>query len=201
MFEICDIPIVSFCYLLNIYFIRCELRDPAGQAYSDICWNPDQGLNIVTASGDDKNPVLKLWDLRSSTSLPLATLSGHSEGILSCSWCPTNPSWLMSCGKDNRTIVWDLFSLQPVFDLPSDVSHNQQAKYTDSSQERSADDGFGGGGLGTAVGQRRYHVAWSPCLPAIMSACTFDRRIQFVSMSGARSKNGKHTWYIAYMDE
>lgn len=41
-----------------------------------------------SASGDDNNPVLKLWDLRSSTTVPLATLAGHTEGILSVAWCP-----------------------------------------------------------------------------------------------------------------
>ena len=64
----------------NLFF-RCELRDPSGGCVSDVAWNPDQGLHLVTASGEDKNPVLKLWDLRSSTSLPLATLQGHTEGI------------------------------------------------------------------------------------------------------------------------
>ena len=59
---------------------RCELRDPSGGTIADVAWNPDQGLHLVTASGDDRNPVLKLWDLRSSTSLPLATLQGHTEG-------------------------------------------------------------------------------------------------------------------------
>ncbi|CAN0407731.1 unnamed protein product, partial [Hapterophycus canaliculatus] len=44
------------------------------------------------ASGDDNNPVLKLWDLRSSTTLPLATLSGHTEGVLSVAWCPYGES-------------------------------------------------------------------------------------------------------------
>jgi WD40 repeat protein len=48
---------------------------------SDVAWNPDQGLHLVTSSGDDKNPVLKLWDLRSSTSLPLATLQGKESII------------------------------------------------------------------------------------------------------------------------
>lgn len=76
-----------------------------GSSISDIAWHPDQGLNIVTASGDDKNPVIKLWDLRSSASLPLATLQGHTEGILSVSWCPNDPSLLLSCGKDNRTMM------------------------------------------------------------------------------------------------
>lgn len=30
----------------------------------------------------------------------------------------TDASLLMSCAKDNRTLLWDLFSLQPVFELP-----------------------------------------------------------------------------------
>jgi protein transport protein SEC31 len=29
-----------------------ELRDPTGAATSDIAWNPDQGLHMVTASAD-----------------------------------------------------------------------------------------------------------------------------------------------------
>ncbi|CAN0577712.1 unnamed protein product, partial [Ectocarpus sp. 12 AP-2014] len=66
----------------------CELRDPNRAPITDVAWNPDQGQHLVTASGDDNNPVLKLWDLRSSTTLPLATLSGHSEGVLSVAWCP-----------------------------------------------------------------------------------------------------------------
>ena len=47
---------------------------------ADVAWNPDQGLHLVTASGDDKNPVIKLWDLRTSTSLPLATMQGKFWG-------------------------------------------------------------------------------------------------------------------------
>lgn len=127
----------------------CELRDPSGCSVSDIAWNPDQGLHLVTAGGDDKNPVIKLWDLRSSTSLPLATLQGHREGILSISWCPNDPSLLLSCGKDNRTMLWDLFNLQPVYDLPSGgVANEEKAAATGGS-----DNMFGG--LTSAVGNRR----------------------------------------------
>jgi protein transport protein SEC31 len=160
----------------------CELRDPMGGCVADVAWNPDQGLHLVTASGDDRNPVLKLWDLRSSTSLPLATLQGHTEGILSVSWCPNDPSLLLSCGKDNKTMLWDLFHLQPVYDLPT----SQQSPTTDAT------DGNGiFGGLASSAGQRRYHVAWSPCLPAVASACSFDRRVQFYSMHGAKSRLGR----------
>lgn len=160
----------------------CELRDPSGCAVSDIAWNPDQGLHLVTAGGDDKNPVLKLWDLRSSTSLPLATLQGHTEGILSVSWCPNDSSLLLSCGKDNRTMLWDLFNLQPVYDLPSGGVEHQA---TDPHEQEMF------GGLASAVGNRRYHVKWSPCLPAVISTCSFDRSVQVYSLSGARSKLGR----------
>jgi len=161
----------------------CELRDPSGGCVSDLAWNPDQGLHIVTASGDDKNPVIKLWDLRSSTSLPLATLQGHKEGVLSLSWCPTDASLLLSCGKDNRTILWDLFHLQPVYDLPSADADEEPNAESESSRLF--------GGLASSAGQRRYHVSWSPCLPGVVSASSFDRRVQFFSMIGAKSRVGR----------
>ena len=75
----------------------CELRgETAGQAVSDIAWNPTQGLHLLTASADDRNPFIKIWDLRASTSMPLATLSGHQAGILSVAWCPHDEHLLLS---------------------------------------------------------------------------------------------------------
>ena len=47
------------------------------------------------------------------------------------------------------------------------------------------------GGLASAAGSRRYQVAWSPCLPAVISACSFDRKVQFYSMIGAKSNIGR----------
>lgn len=75
----------------------CELRgETAGQAVADLAWNPTQGLHLLTASADDRNPVIKLWDLRASTSMPLATMSGHQQGILSIAWCPHDEHLLLS---------------------------------------------------------------------------------------------------------
>ena len=158
----------------------CELRDPTGGTVSDIAWNPDQGLHLITACGDDKNPVLKLWDLRSSTSLPLATLTGHTEGILSVSWCPYDPSLLLSCAKDNKTLMWDLFHLQSVYELPSNAPRRSSAAEPGAF-----------GSLASTAGQKRYHVGWSPCLPAVTTACSFDRRVEFYSLSGAKSTLGR----------
>lgn len=71
----------------------CQLRSPEGVA--DLQWNPTEGLHLITASADDRNPILKLWDLRASTSMPLATLQGHSQGILSFDWCPHDDTLLL----------------------------------------------------------------------------------------------------------
>ena len=55
--------------------------------------------------------------------------SGHTEGILSVSWCPTDPSLLLSCGKDNKTMMWDLLHFAPVFDLPSGNVASERAMW------------------------------------------------------------------------
>jgi protein transport protein SEC31 len=60
----------------------CEIRtEQTGQAVADIHWNPSQGLHLLTASADDRNPVIRVWDLRASTSMPVATLTGHTGGF------------------------------------------------------------------------------------------------------------------------
>lgn len=75
----------------------CELRaETSGQPISSIAWNPEEGLQLLTASADDRNPVIKVWDLRTSTSMPLAMLSGHGQGILSIAWCPHDEHLLLS---------------------------------------------------------------------------------------------------------
>lgn len=34
-------------------------------------------------------------------------MSGHDKGVLSVSWCKQDPDLLLSCGKDNRTLLWN----------------------------------------------------------------------------------------------
>eukprot|EP00586_Coscinodiscus_wailesii_P014845 CAMPEP_0172501496 /NCGR_PEP_ID=MMETSP1066-20121228/150412_1 /TAXON_ID=671091 /ORGANISM="Coscinodiscus wailesii, Strain CCMP2513" /LENGTH=310 /DNA_ID=CAMNT_0013276297 /DNA_START=178 /DNA_END=1107 /DNA_ORIENTATION=+ len=96
----------------------CEIRAESGAPVSAMAWNPTEGLHLLTASGDDRNPVLKLWDLRASTTVPLATLAGHEQAVLSVCWNPHDGSLLVSCGKDNKTILWDLYSGRPVYEIP-----------------------------------------------------------------------------------
>lgn len=73
---------------------------------SAIAWDPNNSTKLLTATPDDTTPVILLWDLRNSNA-PERTLQGHEQGILSVSWCQQDGDILISCGKDNRTLVWN----------------------------------------------------------------------------------------------
>ncbi|CAE6433362.1 unnamed protein product [Rhizoctonia solani] len=84
---------------------------------SDVAWHPDNATRLITASEDDSQPVIMLWDLRNARA-PEKILTGHERGILSISWCQQDPDLLLSCGKDNRTMVWNPNSGEIVGQLP-----------------------------------------------------------------------------------
>jgi len=162
----------------------CEFRaDSAGGTVSGLEWNPSQGLHIITASSDNRNPVLKLWDLRASTSMPLATLEGHTQGILSTAWCPHDDSLLLSCGKDNRTLLWDLFSLKPIAEIPNDECDVMAEQKSTGASEMF--------GVLSSSQQIRYDVQWSPLRRGVASTCSFDRRVQAHSIIGVATKSGR----------
>ena len=163
--------------------INCEGN---GGPVSALGWNPSQGMHLMTASSDDRNPVLKLWDLRTSTSVPLATMGGHSEGILGMHWCPHDDSLLVSCGKDNQTFLWDVPSLKVIAEIPNDDEADPDGGIT---QQMSSSELYDHG-LSTSQ-QRRYDVQWSPIRKGILSTCSFDRKVQIHSVIGAATKCGR----------
>lgn len=73
---------------------------------SAIAWDPHNSTKLLTATPDDNTPVILLWDLRNSNA-PERTLQGHEQGVLSLSWCEQDADLLLSCGKDNRTLLWN----------------------------------------------------------------------------------------------
>lgn len=88
--------------------------------YKIVAWHPDVATQLCLASEDDHTPIIQIWDLRAASS-PLKTLEGHTKGILSLAWCKDDSDLLLSCGKDNRILVWNPNSPQGeiVAELPT----------------------------------------------------------------------------------
>lgn len=125
--------------VVNVWDLRqkaawCVLRDAKGAGFVNVKWNPLQGLYLMTATNDDMQPVLKLWDLRRSTTAPLTEFVGHTKAVLAFDWCRFDDMIVSSYAKDNKFLVWDLFSGKPVVDVndPAGQLVSQEAKLNES---------------------------------------------------------------------
>ncbi|XP_065220292.1 protein transport protein Sec31A-like [Planococcus citri] len=74
--------------------------------WKDVKWNPANATQLCLASEEDHYPVIQMWDLRLATS-PIKTFEGHQKGVLSLAWCADDPDLLVSCGKDDKLLVWN----------------------------------------------------------------------------------------------
>jgi protein transport protein SEC31 len=161
--------------------VWCEIRsESVGHAVSHIVWNPKEGLHLLTASGDDRNPVIRLWDLGTSTTVPLSTLIGHTAGIFHIAYCPHDDTLLLSVGKDNHTYLWDLRTLQVVAELPMDVmSESTTNAHHHHHTSHSANALFASGRPGLQEQkQMRYNVQWSPYQRGVALTCSLDKKVQ-----------------------
>ncbi|XAR63484.1 hypothetical protein NMG60_11023433 [Bertholletia excelsa] len=86
-------------------------------------WHPDVATQLVVASDDDSSPSLRLWDMR-NIMLPVKEFVGHTKGVIAMSWCPSDSSYLLTCAKDNRTILWDTLSGEIISELPAGANWN-----------------------------------------------------------------------------
>lgn len=165
----------------------CKLQvEQAG--VSTVAWSPKEGLWLITASADDRNPVLKVYDLGSSTSLPLTTMTGHTSGILSCSWCPHDETLLLSSSRDNRVLLWDLCTLQPFAELPpsDDVA-------TASTHQHSSDPSQLFASSKTLLAQKHLRVSaiWSPCKRGLCMTTSLDKKVQVHSILALATRAGR----------
>ena len=89
-----------------------------------------------------------------------------------------------SCGKDNKTILWDLFTLKPIAEIPNDIPS--------STYESAAggQDAMFASGLASSQ-QRRYDVQWSPQKRGVASTCSLDRKVQAHSVLGLSTQSGR----------
>ncbi|GMH30630.1 hypothetical protein Nepgr_032473 [Nepenthes gracilis] len=100
-----------------------SFSDSYRRSCSILQWHPDVATQLVVASDDDGSPSLRLWDMRNIMS-PVKEFVGHTKGVLSMSWCPSDSSYLLTCAKDNRTICWDTISGEIVCEVPAGANWN-----------------------------------------------------------------------------
>jgi protein transport protein SEC31 len=181
------------------------LHAPRGSAFVDFAWHPSEGFQILTALADDSKPVVQVWDLRKSTTTPLGELQGHEKGLLSIDWSPQDPRLVVTSGQDNRTLMWDLQSGKSVYEIPSEEAAKpkvvQDTKQQDDRKSPTGEGNFWeNGGVGSSqvasavIGgkvRRITELSWSPHMPLVMAACTFDVEI---SLSLSHTHTYKHTY-------
>ncbi|KAL8296774.1 hypothetical protein RB597_006072 [Gaeumannomyces tritici] len=113
------------------------------KAVSAIAWDPNNSTKLLTATPDDTMPVIFLWDLRNSNA-PERTLQGHEQGVLSVSWCQQDSDILISCGKDNRTIVWNPQTGERYGEFPEVTNWTFLTRFNPSNPNLSATASFDG---------------------------------------------------------
>lgn len=100
-----------------------SFSDSVRRRCSVLQWNPDVATQLVVASDEDGSPSVRLWDMRNIMS-PVKEFTGHTRGVIAMSWCPIDSSYLITCGKDSRTICWDTVSGEIVCELPASTNWN-----------------------------------------------------------------------------
>jgi protein transport protein SEC31 len=110
---------------------------------SALQWNPEVATQLIVASDDDRSCSLQVWDLRNSIS-PAREFVAHSKGVLAMAWNLQDPSLLLTCGKDNRTLCWDTEAGEVISELPASSNWNfdvQWSKTTPGILSTSSFDG------------------------------------------------------------
>ncbi|KAI0389197.1 WD40 repeat-like protein [Xylariaceae sp. FL0594] len=113
------------------------------KAVSSIAWDPNNSTKLLTATPDDSAPLILLWDLRNSNA-PERTLQGHEQGVLSVSWCQQDGDILISCGKDNRTLVWNPQTGERYGEFPEVTNWTFSTRFHPNNPNLSATASFDG---------------------------------------------------------
>lgn len=108
---------------------------------STVAWHPTQSTKLITASESDGAPVILTWDLRNSNA-PETILAGHKKGILSLDWNAKDPSLLLSCGKDNTTLLWNPLTGTKLAQYPTTANWAFKTRFAPSAPDVFASASF-----------------------------------------------------------
>nr|CAD7574751.1 unnamed protein product [Timema californicum] len=149
-----------------------------------LAWHPEVATQLCLASEEDQTPVIQLWDLRFATS-PLKTLEGHKRGVLSVAWCGQDPDLLVSCGKENRILVWNPNSDAPVntgLFPPYATNIQSNVIHMDSRTNGEVVCDL------TTTNQWLFDVSWCPRNPALIASASFDGHVSVYSLMGGQQQ-------------
>ena len=90
---------------MDDYFGGGDVQQTVPPRQTQMMWNPEIPTQFVVANDDDKNPSINIWDLRNPDYPVQSYHDVHYSGILSFNWFLSDPSLVVSTGKDNRTVV------------------------------------------------------------------------------------------------
>ena len=108
---------------------------------STVQWHPSQSTKLITASESDGAPVILTWDLRNSNA-PETILTGHSKGVLSLDWNAQDPSFLLSCGKDNTTMLWNPLTGDKLAEYPTTANWAFKTRFAPAAPDVFATSSF-----------------------------------------------------------
>ena len=127
---------------------------------------------------------MKLWDLRNSTSCPVAELTGHTKGILDLVWNTDDYSFVLSTGRDNHILLWDMNQHSILRDLTKMEEEKEIPK-------DAAD--FFTTVTHAASTPRRMQVIWNVFNPAIIATASTNGMIELLTIDEACIDNTMNT--------
>lgn len=131
-----------------------------------------------TGEGENFRCGLDVWVHIKLPVLP-QILTGHQKGVLSLSWCKQDSDLLLSCGKDNRALIWNPQTSEligevryPAFDCSTVHRRKHQLP---------------------AANNWAFHVEWSPRNPDIFATAFFDGTIGIHSLQSTNEPTAVST--------
>ncbi|KAI5958419.1 SEC31 [Candida margitis] len=124
--------------------LHLSYNGPGGRAnFSHVAWHPTKSTQLVTASDNDSCPLILTWDLRNSNA-PEKVIEGHKKGVLSLDWCKQDANLLISCGKDNATILWNPMEGKKLVEYPTTANWAFKTRFAPSAPDIFATASFDG---------------------------------------------------------
>ncbi|CCG21209.1 Pga63 protein [Candida orthopsilosis Co 90-125] len=124
--------------------LHLSYNGPGGRAnFSHVAWHPTKSTQLVTASDNDSCPLILTWDLRNSNA-PEKVIEGHKKGVLSLDWCKQDANLLISCGKDNATILWNPIEGKKLVEYPTTANWAFKSRFAPSAPDIFATASFDG---------------------------------------------------------